>query len=67
MAAKNHVQFQPGMSLMGFLDRYGSEEQCQEAFAKARWPNGFRCPDCGDPSHCYLKRRNVHQRNRCKR
>ena len=26
MAAKNQVQFQPGMSLMGFLDRYGSEE-----------------------------------------
>ena len=67
MAAKNQVQFQAGMSLMGFLDRYGSEEQCREALAKARWPNGFRCPDCGDLSHCHLKRRDVYQCNRCKR
>jgi transposase-like protein len=67
MAAKNPVQFQPGMSLMGFLDRYGSEEQCREALAKARWPNGFRCPGCDHPSHCHLKRRDVYQCNRCKR
>jgi transposase-like protein len=67
MAAKNQVQFQAGMSLMGFLDRYGSEEQCREALAQARWPKGFRCPDCGESSHCHLKRRNVHQCNRCKR
>jgi hypothetical protein len=52
---------------MGFLDRYGSEEPCREALAKARWPNGFRRPDCGDPSHCHLKRRNLLQCNRCKR
>jgi hypothetical protein len=35
--------------------------------AKARWPDGFRCPDGDDSSHCHLKRRNVHQRTRCKR
>jgi hypothetical protein len=55
------------MSLMSFLDRYGSEEQCRGALAKARWPNGFRCPDRGDSSHCHLKRRNLRQCNRCKR
>lgn len=36
MTAKNRVQFQAGMSFMAFLDRYGSEEQCREALAKAR-------------------------------
>jgi hypothetical protein len=55
------------MSLTCFLDHYGSEEQCREALAKARWPNALYCPDCGGPSHCHLKRPNVHQCNRCKR
>lgn len=64
---KNQVQFQPGMSLMSFLDRYGSEQQCREVLVKARWPKGFRCPDCDHPSHCYLKGRGVYQCNRCKR
>jgi len=65
--AKNQVQFQPGMSLMVFLDRYGSEQQCREALLKARWPHGLRCQDCGHSGHCHLKRRDVYQCNRCKR
>jgi hypothetical protein len=36
MVAKNPVQFQPDLSLMAFLDRYGSEQQCRDALAKAR-------------------------------
>jgi transposase-like protein len=65
--AKNQVQFQSGMSLMNFLDRYGSEHQCREALAKVRWPEGFRCHDCGRTSHCHLKSRDVYQCNHCKR
>jgi transposase-like protein len=65
--AKNPIQFQPGMSLMSFLDQYGSEPQCREALAKVRWPKGFRCQVCGDTSHCHLKGRDVYQCNRCKR
>ena len=64
---KNQVQFQPGLSLMAFLDRYGSEQQCREALMKARWPKGWRCADCGHSGHCHLKRRDVYQCNRCKR
>jgi transposase-like protein len=64
---KNQIQFQPGMSLMGFLDRYGSEQQCREALLKVRWPGGFRCQGCGHRSHCHLKGRDVYQCNRCKR
>ena len=64
---KNPVQFQPGVSLMAFLDRYGSEAQCREALAQSRWPEGFRCQACGHPSHCHLKGRDVYQCNRCKR
>lgn len=64
---KNAVQFQPGMSFAGFLDQYGSEEQCQQALIQQRWPQGFRCPDCGHAGHCRLTQRDVFQCNRCKR
>lgn len=40
--SKNQVQFQPGLSTFEFLERYGTEEKCEEAVAAARWPEGFR-------------------------
>ncbi|GAB1413870.1 MAG: IS1595 family transposase [Rhodocyclaceae bacterium] len=49
--AMNRVQFQAGLSMTEFLDRYGSEEQCEAALAAARWPEGFRCPACGAAEH----------------
>ena len=45
--AINRIQFQPGMSLAEFLNRFGTEAQCAEAIRQARWPEGFRCPRCG--------------------
>jgi DNA-directed RNA polymerase subunit RPC12/RpoP len=55
------------MSLMAFLERYGTEEQCRAALAKVRWPGGFRCEGCSHRGHCHLKCRDVYQCNRCKR
>ena len=43
----NRVQFQKGLSLPEFMDRYGTEEQCEQALVAARWPSGFACPVCG--------------------
>ena len=48
----NRVQFQPGMSMSEFVERYGSEERCARALEQTRWPAGFRCPKCGG-SHAY--------------
>jgi hypothetical protein len=45
------IQFQKGLSLREFMARYGAEEQCIEAICKARWPNGFQCPECGSTRH----------------
>lgn len=42
----NRVQFQPGLSMPEFFERYGSEAQCQAALEAARWPQGFVCPAC---------------------
>ena len=43
----NRVQFQPGLSMPEFYERYGSEAQCRAALEVARWPAGFACPACG--------------------
>ena len=45
--AMNRVQFQPGLSMADFMDRYGMEDQCEKAVCSSRWPNGFVCPRCG--------------------
>ena len=49
--ARNGIQFQKGLSLLAFQRLYGTEEQCEAALEKARWPDGFRCPRCGGQHH----------------
>ena len=44
--AMNRIQFQPGLSLAGFLEQYGTEAKCARALRHARWPRGFVCPRC---------------------
>jgi hypothetical protein len=43
---QNKIQFQHGMSLNTFIAQYGTEEACEAALPRSRWPNGFRCPEC---------------------
>ena len=43
----NRIQFQKGLSLPEFMDRYATESQCERALIAARWPSGFVCPACG--------------------
>jgi transposase-like protein len=33
--------------LPGFLERFGTDEQCRAYLVGARWPEGFRCAACG--------------------
>jgi transposase-like protein len=49
--ARNSIQFQKGLSLPAFLRLYSTEEQCEAALEKARWPDGFRCPRCNGHEH----------------
>ena len=44
--AINEIQFQKGLSLIQFMNEYGTETQCEAALAKARWQHGFECPRC---------------------
>jgi transposase-like protein len=51
----NRVQFQPGLSMPEFLRQFGTEVQCEAALERARWPEGFRCPHCGQAAHYVLR------------
>ena len=66
--AMNRIQFQPGLSMPGFLKDYGTEAQCEQALEAARWPDGFRCPHCGQAAHYVLRdsARKVFQCNACR-
>jgi predicted RNA-binding Zn-ribbon protein involved in translation (DUF1610 family) len=52
--AMNPIQFQPGMSLSELFEQYGTETQCEQALARARWPVGFQCPQCGATEHSHF-------------
>lgn len=44
--AMNRVQFQAGLSMVEFFERYGTEAKCRRALERTRWPEGFVCPRC---------------------
>ena len=48
---QNKIQFQHGMSLSEFIERYGAEAPCEKALEQSRWPDGFVCPVCGEREH----------------
>jgi ribosomal protein L37AE/L43A len=52
----NRVQFQRGLSMPEFLQRYGTEAKCQTALEAARWPHGFECPACGGAARTRFER-----------
>ena len=64
----NRVQFQRGLSMAEFLEHYGTEKQCRTALVAARWPQGFRCPDCTHERHSTFVRqgRQYWQCQRCR-
>jgi len=65
---RNRVQFQVGLGLAQFLQRYGSEAPCQQALFHARWLHGLGCLSCGSSKFRHLAtHRNTFQRNRRKR
>ena len=52
----NLVQLQKGLSLLEFMQHYGTEAKCYRALYRARWPQGFRCPACGDRRRLRFRR-----------
>ena len=54
--AQNRVQYQKGLSMPEFFERFGSVEQCEERVRAWRWPNGFVCPRCQQSWHSEFRR-----------
>ena len=63
--AKNMVQFQAGMSLPTFLEKFGDEAKCKAALAAWRWPTGFKCPKCSHDKACQVRSGTLYQCHRC--
>jgi len=63
---RSRVQFQKGLSLQQFLNKYGQEEQCQRAIFRAKWPNGWICQHCGSIEFYTLKIRLLYQCKHCR-
>jgi ribosomal protein L37AE/L43A len=53
---QNQIQFQKGMSLSSFIEQYGTEEKCNQAFENARWGRSYTCPKCGAEEHTVFYR-----------
>jgi transposase-like protein len=45
------------MALLEMLQAYSTDEKCREILTKLRWPEGVRCPRCGEDRVCYLQER----------
>src|SRR4029077_11673195 len=48
--------------LLGFLDKFKTDEDCREYILKVRWPDGFVCPgkpDSSDPARDPSARRRI--------
>jgi transposase-like protein len=53
------------MTLLEFMENYGSEEQCREALFNSRWSSGFVCPRCGHIYYFNIHSRNLYQCKSC--
>jgi transposase-like protein len=57
----NLIQFQQGLSMVEFMHQYGTEAKAYRALYRWRWPQGFRCPACGDRRRSrFLRSRQVY-------
>lgn len=65
--ARNAIQFQDGLSLCEFVQRFGTEEQCEAALTAWRWPTGFVCPRCSSTDHAIVGRRRLYECHACHR
>jgi transposase-like protein len=56
---------QTPLSFFEFQRKFNTEEACREHLFNLRWPNGFICPKCGNPTCYSLKTRHVHECKKC--
>ncbi|MGH7867091.1 MAG: IS1595 family transposase [Candidatus Dormibacteraceae bacterium] len=45
------------------IEQFRSEDKCREYLEDLRWPDGVRCPRCGNGSTSWIGKRNQHECN----
>ena len=48
---RKQIQFQRGVSIPEFFERYGTEAQCAAALVALGWRQGFRCQRCASEAY----------------
>jgi ribosomal protein L37AE/L43A len=57
---------QETMSLLEFMERFGTAESCRDYLYQIRWSKGFVCPKCATKDEPFnIKARNVYQCRHC--
>ena len=52
--------------LIGFRNRFSTKESCFQYLFQCRWPNGFICPKCSNPTYSFISTRAVYQCQKCR-
>jgi len=53
------------MTFDEFIKRFMTEKQCRDYLYQLRWPNGFVCPKCKEPSKAWPKGENLYECSMC--
>jgi transposase-like protein/predicted RNA-binding Zn-ribbon protein involved in translation (DUF1610 family) len=48
------------------MDRFPDEKSCREHLFNIKWPNGFKCPECGNTEYYEIESRHLYQCTNCK-
>jgi len=56
---------QEAISFMEFKNKFDSEDACREHLFKMRWPDGFRCPKCGNETYYVISTRKYYECTAC--
>lgn len=53
------------MDFITFQDRFSDERKCENYLIQTRWPDGFKCPECGHDEVYDMRHRAVFQCRQC--
>jgi transposase-like protein len=56
---------QEEMTLMKFMEKFKTEQDCHDHFFKIKWPKGFVCPKCSCVEYGFIETRNLYQCKKC--
>jgi len=54
------------MNLLLFQEEFKTSEDCRRWLFNTRWPNGFKCPNCGHEKYLHISTRNLYKCQKCK-